>query len=72
MHPHPNNMLTVTVTFTIIMEELSLLERSLSIPQLILITQPTTTLIQLTSSPTRFAYHRTSPKGQAHQQGTGQ
>jgi hypothetical protein len=72
MHLHPNNMLTVTVTFAVEVEELSLRERSLSILILSFIAETATKFIHLTGTPTRFAYHRTSPKGQAHQQGKGQ
>jgi hypothetical protein len=64
--------LATRLTNTVIVEETSLLKRSLSVTPLILITQPKATLIQLTTCSTGFAYHRSSPKGQAHQQGTGQ
>jgi hypothetical protein len=65
-------VLAKTPTNTVIMEEASLLKSSLSVTQLVLVAQPKATLVQFATCSTRFAYHRSSPKGQAHQQGTGQ
>jgi hypothetical protein len=64
--------LAARLTNTIIVEETSLLKRSLSVTQLVLVAQPKATLVQFATCSTGFAYHRSSPKGQAHQQGTGQ
>ena len=71
MQFHPNCVLAVAAN-TVIVEEPSLLEGSLSVPPLVMFQQPYASCVQVTGCLTGLAYHHFSPKGQAHQQGMGQ